>query len=452
MPSYPALLAALATVSSVDPTPPSEVVVPKWCHRKTIPLCDDAAAAATTAATAAATTAAATAATATGSSHLRQLRVSSYPTNKGHFCSAARAWLASERGARWDGAAFFEGRPRCPRDAACGSGSGADTVAIFFQDEHALVRQGANFSCSSTCVSAVGSAEGGLDAEGRPYNVRVVQGGKYDSYDVIADYRCPRAGAGGRWVGMGWGMVDLCADAVGRCGAATGYSTRSSPPSHWVTRQRNSELTIRTPQMPFMLFLPSAQNVEHMRQAMGPTIMSKVVYVPALQWPYTPENPARAVAVRDIDVLASGHWQVEGTRRFEMLRRMRAAGLRVVEVHGLPPDSRSLRDVLDRTKVLLNVHQVSLSPTMPVPMLVWDYQQLVVCACSRLPFSTGAFVQLDSQWPALIPMSAPLAHWTQTPPNHPLATQRAISSHRRPTRTTPSRNFECCPPCSGAPS
>ena len=102
---------------------------------------------------------------------------------------------------------------------------------------------------------------------------------------------------------------------------------------------------------------------------MGPTIMSKVVYVPALQWPYTSETPARAVAVRAIDVLASGHWQVEGTRRFEVLRRMRAAGLRVVEVHGLPPDSRALRDVLDRTKVLLNVHQVSLRIVLPTQYL-----------------------------------------------------------------------------------
>ena len=67
-----------------------------------------------------------------------------------------------------------------------------------------------------------------------------------------------------------------------------------------------------------------------MREMMGPAIMNKVVYMPALQWPYTPESPSRAA--RDIDVLASGHWQVEGTRRFEMLRRLRAAGLHVVEV------------------------------------------------------------------------------------------------------------------------
>ena len=167
MPSSATLvLAAFAAAALGSATDPS----PKWCRRDPVPLCDDAAA--------------------TGSGHRRSLRVSSYPTNKGHFCFAAHAWLGSERGARWDGAAFFEGRPRCPSDTACGGGDATrEAVAVFFQDEHALVRPGANFSCGTTCVSAVGSAKGALDAKGRPYTVRVVQGGKYDVYDVIADYR-----------------------------------------------------------------------------------------------------------------------------------------------------------------------------------------------------------------------------------------------------------------------
>mmetsp|Transcript_35883 Transcript_35883/g.36103 ORF Transcript_35883/g.36103 Transcript_35883/m.36103 type:complete len:215 (-) Transcript_35883:36-680(-) len=100
-------------------------------------------------------------------------------------------------------------------------------------------------------------------------------------------------------------------------------------------------------------------NIANMRRngLFDQTPLNKIVYVPPINQPYdarpsTPDHP------RDLDVVVTFYCgKSMPSRRADLVGDLEKAGVKVNFITNLDPAGLQMRDVMDRTKILINVHQ-----------------------------------------------------------------------------------------------
>eukprot|EP00592_Proboscia_alata_P016536 CAMPEP_0194394720 /NCGR_PEP_ID=MMETSP0174-20130528/124013_1 /TAXON_ID=216777 /ORGANISM="Proboscia alata, Strain PI-D3" /LENGTH=426 /DNA_ID=CAMNT_0039190553 /DNA_START=751 /DNA_END=2031 /DNA_ORIENTATION=+ len=105
-----------------------------------------------------------------------------------------------------------------------------------------------------------------------------------------------------------------------------------------------------------MILEYSMPNIENMRRSglFDPTTLKKIVYVPPINRPYVP----RSLHQRDLGVVVTFMGgQKMSPRRANLMSKLADAGIQVDYVTGLDPSGDEMMTMMDRTKILLNVHQ-----------------------------------------------------------------------------------------------
>jgi len=102
--------------------------------------------------------------------------------------------------------------------------------------------------------------------------------------------------------------------------------------------------------------MPNIQNMK-MSGLFDQVTLDKIVYVPPINQPYdarpsTPDHP------RDLDVVVTFYCgKSMPSRRADLVSDLEKAGVKVNFITNLDPAGLQMRDVMDRTKILINVHQ-----------------------------------------------------------------------------------------------
>lgn len=105
----------------------------------------------------------------------------------------------------------------------------------------------------------------------------------------------------------------------------------------------------------------SMPNIENMRLSgvYNSSIMDKIVYVPAVEWPYSPNPTSRRV--HDFMFLYNKHKRLSrrDTIRTSLQKKIKNIIWPVPPIHG-----EVLRRTLDQTKILINIHQTTFHHTL----------------------------------------------------------------------------------------
>ena len=111
-----------------------------------------------------------------------------------------------------------------------------------------------------------------------------------------------------------------------------------------------------------MILEYSMPNIENMRRSgmFDQTTLKKIVYVPPINRPYVPRSLHQRDPMhqRDLGVVVTFiGGQTMSPRRANLMSRLADAGIQVDYVTGLDPSGDEMMTMMDRTKILLNVHQ-----------------------------------------------------------------------------------------------
>ena len=127
----------------------------------------------------------------------------------------------------------------------------------------------------------------------------------------------------------------------------------------------------------------SRPNIEHLARSghFTPQELSKLVYIPPLPWTYAPG----AAHTRDVRILVTFSSDVGDPRRRQLVAQLREQGINVTWATGLPPSSAAMRALLDRTRILLNVHQTPHHHTLEEFRLLPALSRGVVVVSEAVP-------------------------------------------------------------------